>query len=73
MTLRSEIIGVQTLKAGDTVGYGSRYRAKGEQRIGIVAGGYADGYPRIAPTDACLGRWRPHGNGGHRIDGYAGR
>ncbi|ESN13652.1 alanine racemase, catabolic [Enterobacter sp. MGH 24] len=50
MTLRSEIIGVQTLKAGDAVGYGSRYRAKGEQRIGIVAGGYADGYPRIAPT-----------------------
>jgi alanine racemase len=49
MTLRSEIIGVQTLKAGDTVGYGSRYRA-GEQRIGIVAGGYADGYPRIAPS-----------------------
>ncbi|MBM3072743.1 catabolic alanine racemase DadX [Lelliottia sp. RWM.1] len=50
MTLRSEIIGVQTLKAGDTVGYGSRYSATGEQRIGIVAGGYADGYPRLAPT-----------------------
>ena len=50
MSLRSEIIGVQTLKAGDTVGYASRYRAQGEQRIGIVAGGYADGYPRIAPT-----------------------
>ncbi|MFG0802905.1 catabolic alanine racemase DadX [Leclercia sp. GLN_9] len=50
MTLRSEIIGVQTLKAGDTVGYGSRYHASGEQRIGIVAGGYADGYPRIAPS-----------------------
>jgi len=50
MTLRSEIIGVQTLQAGDAVGYGSRYRASGEQRIGIVAGGYADGYPRIAPT-----------------------
>lgn len=50
MTLRSEIIGVQTLKAGDTVGYGSRYRASSEQRIGIVAGGYADGYPRIAPS-----------------------
>lgn len=50
MTLRSEIIGVQTLKSGDTVGYGSRYQAQGEQRIGIVAGGYADGYPRIAPT-----------------------
>lgn len=50
MTLRSEIIGVQTLKAGDAVGYGSRYRAAGEQRIGIVVGGYADGYPRLAPT-----------------------
>lgn len=50
MTLRSEIIGIQTLKAGDTVGYGSRYRASSEQRIGIVAGGYADGYPRVAPS-----------------------
>ncbi|MGG5838005.1 MULTISPECIES: catabolic alanine racemase DadX [Enterobacteriaceae] len=50
MTLRSEIIAIQTLKAGSTVGYGSRYCASGEQRIGIVAGGYADGYPRIAPT-----------------------
>lgn len=49
MTLNSEIIGIQTLKAGDTVGYGSRYTASGELRIGIAAGGYADGYPRIAP------------------------
>ncbi|MFC0141791.1 catabolic alanine racemase DadX [Erwinia mallotivora] len=50
MTLRSEIIAVQTLKAGDAVGYGGRYRAEGEQRIGVVACGYADGYPRHAPT-----------------------
>lgn len=50
MTLRSEIIGVQTLKAGDTVGYGSRYRQRANSVIGIVAGGYADGYPRIAPS-----------------------
>lgn len=50
MTLRSEIIGIQNLKAGDAVGYGSRYRSAGEQRIGIVACGYADGYPRHAPT-----------------------
>ncbi|MBV7404645.1 catabolic alanine racemase DadX [Enterobacter sp. ENT03] len=49
MTLSSQIIGVQTLKAGDSVGYGLRYRARGEQRIGIVACGYADGYPRVAP------------------------
>lgn len=50
MTLNSEIIGIQTLKAGDGVGYGARYRASGEQRIGVVACGYADGYPRHAPT-----------------------
>ena len=49
MTLHSEIIGVQTLKRGDRVGYGGRYQATGEQRIGIVAAGYADGYPRHAP------------------------
>ena len=48
MTLRSEIIAVQTLAAGETVGYGGRYRATGPQRIGVVACGYADGYPRIA-------------------------
>lgn len=50
MTLSSEIIGVQQLTAGDGVGYGYRYRASGAQRIGIVACGYADGYPRHAPT-----------------------
>ena len=48
MSLSSQIIGIQTLKPGDAVGYGGRYRAKEEQRIGIVACGYADGYPRIA-------------------------
>ncbi|EGY29762.1 alanine racemase [Candidatus Regiella insecticola 5.15] len=50
MSLHSELLAVQTLKAGDTVGYGSHYRANEPQRIGIVACGYADGYPRNAPT-----------------------
>lgn len=50
MTLTSEIIGIQQLRAGEGVGYGYRYHADGEQRIGIVACGYADGYPRHAPT-----------------------
>lgn len=50
MSLKSEIIGIQNLKGGDAVGYGSRYRATDEQRIGIVACGYADGYPRHAPS-----------------------
>ncbi|CAI0731428.1 MULTISPECIES: catabolic alanine racemase DadX [Serratia] len=50
MTLSSEIIGIQRLKSGDRVGYGGRYGATGAQRIGVVACGYADGYPRHAPT-----------------------
>ncbi|MBN6029535.1 catabolic alanine racemase DadX [Pantoea ananatis] len=50
MSLSSEIIGVQQLQAGDGVGYGYRYHATQPQRIGVVACGYADGYPRHAPT-----------------------
>ncbi|MEY2684076.1 MAG: alanine racemase [Pseudomonadota bacterium] len=49
MSLRSRLIGTQDLVAGDTVGYGSTYTAPGPMRIGIVACGYADGYPRHAP------------------------
>ena len=50
MTLSSRIIGLQDLKAGDTVGYGSSFTADGPLRIGIVACGYADGYPRHCST-----------------------
>ncbi|MDP2219134.1 MAG: alanine racemase [Hydrogenophaga sp.] len=50
MTLSSRLIGVQQLQAGDTVGYGSTYTTAAPQRIGVVACGYADGYPRHAPT-----------------------
>lgn len=48
MTLSSEIIAVQNLKPGDAVGYGSLYRTPQARRIGIVACGYGDGYPRVA-------------------------
>jgi alanine racemase len=50
MTLESRIIGVQQLQAGDTVGYGGAFRAGRATRIGVVACGYADGYPRHAPS-----------------------
>ena len=50
MTLRSRLIATQSLTAGDTVGYGSRFTATAPMRIGIVACGYADGYPRHCPT-----------------------
>jgi alanine racemase len=50
MTLASELICVQHLQAGERVGYGFSYEAAEEMTIGIVACGYADGYPRNAPT-----------------------
>ena len=49
MTLASEIIAVQELKPGDRVGYGGIFEARRPMRIGVVACGYADGYPRHAP------------------------
>lgn len=50
MTLGSEVIAVQSLGPGESVGYGWTFTADRPMRIGIVACGYADGYPRLAPT-----------------------
>ena len=50
MTLSSRIIATQDLNAGDEIGYGGLFRAEHAMRIGIVACGYADGYPRHAPN-----------------------
>ena len=50
MTLSSKIIAVQDLLPGDPVGYGSNFVADRALRIGVVACGYADGYPRACPT-----------------------
>ncbi|HEX6362239.1 MAG TPA: alanine racemase [Albitalea sp.] len=50
MTLRAQVIATQQLAAGACVGYGSAFTAERALRIGVVACGYADGYPRHAPT-----------------------
>lgn len=50
MALNSEIIAIQQLKTGESVGYGQRFTAGRDTRVGIVACGYADGYPRHAPN-----------------------
>src|SRR5690606_9733334 len=50
MTLESRVIAVQQLQPGDTVGYGGLFRCERPMRIGVVACGYADGYPRHAPN-----------------------
>ena len=50
MNLTSELISVRELRSGECVGYGASFRAEHTMRIGTVACGYADGYPRHAPT-----------------------
>ncbi|AGI26687.1 alanine racemase [Pseudomonas sp. ATCC 13867] len=49
MTLESKIISLRELPAGEPVGYGARFVADRPVRVGVVAMGYADGYPRHAP------------------------
>jgi len=50
MTLESKIISVRELPAGEPVGYGAKFVTPRPMRLGVVAMGYADGYPRHAPT-----------------------
>ena len=50
MSLRSRIIAVQALKPGQSIGYGATFTAPCDMRVGTVACGYADGYPRTCPT-----------------------
>ncbi|HUH88043.1 MAG TPA: alanine racemase [Pusillimonas sp.] len=50
MTLRSQIIGVQQVVPGQGLGYGHAFVAPRAMRVGVVACGYADGYPRHAPS-----------------------
>ena len=50
MSLNARIIAVQPLQPGDSVGYGSQFVADRAMRVGVVACGYADGYPRLCPT-----------------------
>ena len=50
MSLRSKIIAVRELAAGEPLGYGARFVADRPTRVGVVAMGYADGYPQFAPN-----------------------
>ena len=49
MCLESRLIAIHDLAAGEAIGYGGRYVCSWPTRIGVVAIGYADGYPRHAP------------------------
>jgi len=50
MTLESKLIAMQDLPAGETIGYGGTFRTDKPMRVGVVACGYGDGYPRHAPS-----------------------
>lgn len=50
MTLATKIIAIQSINTGDSVGYGSTFIAERPMRVGVVACGYADGYPRACAT-----------------------
>lgn len=50
MTLSSHLIAVREVKAGESVGYGGIWTAKEDTKVGVIAIGYGDGYPRNAPN-----------------------
>jgi alanine racemase len=51
MTLKSKLIAVRQHLKGETVGYGANWMAGSDTTVGVVAMGYGDGYPRMAPQD----------------------
>ena len=50
MTLKTQLIAVRDHKAGEPVGYGANWVSDRDTRLGVIAIGYGDGYPRMAPT-----------------------
>ncbi len=50
MTLKSHLIAVREVKAEESVGYGANWRSPCDTKIGVIAIGYGDGYPRMAPN-----------------------
>jgi alanine racemase len=50
MSLRAQVIATQSLRPGERVGYGSSFTAEHDMLLGVIACGYADGYPRVAPS-----------------------
>lgn len=55
MTLASQVMAVRDIAPGEPVGYGARFVATRPTRVGVVALGYADGYPQFAPNGTPVG------------------
>jgi len=52
MTLETRLIAINDVPVGETIGYGARFTAPGDMRVGVAAIGYGDGYPRNMPDGA---------------------
>jgi alanine racemase len=52
MQLTSKIISIRHIQKGESIGYGSLFTATRDTIVGVVACGYADGYPRSASNKA---------------------
>jgi len=50
MRFKAKIIALQNCKTGETIGYNETYTVEEDGRYATVAVGYADGYPRHAPS-----------------------
>ena len=51
MQLTSKIISIRKIAKGESIGYGSIFTAEKQTIVGVVACGYADGYPRSASQE----------------------
>lgn len=54
LSLKCHIAAIRSIKAGESVGYGRRFKAEEPSRIGILPIGYGDGYPRLVNTGHVL-------------------
>jgi alanine racemase len=54
MTLASQVMAINDVVKGARVGYGGAYSAPEAMRVGAIAAGYADGYPRHVPNGASV-------------------
>jgi alanine racemase len=48
--IEAQVLQLRDVPKGATIGYGATFTAERPLRVGVAACGYADGYPRHAPT-----------------------
>ena len=72
LSWRSYVAQAKALTAGETTGYGRRFRAERPTRIGLVPVGYADGFRRgLTGTEVLVGATRRRVVGTISMDSFA--